>query len=1287
MAQDIRKALDDKTRKLSQGRIEDGKEHAAYQETQQQLLAIQAEQQQNLAVARAESKASFENNQTLAQAAELGAISAAEAEQAATMGAQAGVQLNPATQQILSKYGAGQPRFQRTSSHSQQVTKQNITINNNITSNTTNDVNVPANTGGPIQGRPLQFKNPSSGDGSVGKFKTWISAAFARQNEEGARRDREYRNRESSLTKSANKMMRKLEDIGKTIGSRMDPRKIGSTWQSQLKTLLLLFGFGYLASNWTKILDQVSKIENWVKDTKDYFTGGGLSNSIASLFGGKPGQPILDSLKSLLIGNEEEKGLFGHLKQFFNDMWEERAEAVKMVKTPEITNALNDPMTAIKSLFEYLSNILTAAFSGAEGIKKIRLEEAGEKVTKKADENRLKNSTTDLTVKRKINGENVDVELGTSAYKSTKYKGISHHMLEGNELTSKFGAESSVAQMSELGRLIDTSKKTGVYHADDIAVDLGRLSRYAGKQGMIPVNKRDLLSILSSSEYEKLVASGDIKKNVKYREVYRPKKDEDYYRNFFGNDYLDPRLHVGTSAALNTFGADAYGGIGHFRSKGTILKDMGKRRFDGGLIDYGYYAFTDPGNADWVSQKVDEADKKTKEGKAKYRTEYVREDSPSRAGDIETGNVEYFDELSKEGVKALAKGILSRDNKQFNEDTRVDLDNLVGYTQLLKEAASSQREGYIERRNKEIKTELNNILGNVISNTPLSPEATPFILGNYNWKESEMFNGINETTKKRIDKLKVEYDLINSPRFKTAKGPSNAIGLEDSLSDVAELEARNKEREQKRQEDWDNSAAGRMTTAWGNLAYNMSNGRWGTYTETLTAGKSVDSAELKRRKQYLFKLLRNEGLSDGAIAGIIGNLENEGLSKPTAQRVSDPPGSGRYSMGIAQFNSAGELPSLIEWAKKNGLDYRTFEAQAQYIANHKVIDKIIKETQGLSPQDALRKSAIIWGHDFEIFKGHDAADNHGNLIGRGSYISVDVNKNDKHRNDGKLHGDENYTERIQKGLNTYNTYAGSDLSEITIESSNSLKQEDEEEKKVEETSFISILGKYIRDFIFNLGGILGDAKEKVDEATSPILEGTKKAVFKNGGKYSGPITNQFTDYNSYLFNQENLPEGLPAGLSYSDWKNRVYDLTGSMPNSLKISSKEDLILSKYKTTGDLNTENKAEVIKTETPKVENPEVLTEDSMLDIFDPNTYKKNGDHIKSIDDHVLLALEGINKLVGISAVTGTSTAKVVDAVNNNTMASVQSSRQAAQAVQIQTNNATRNSISLINKQNDIV
>jgi len=1281
MAQDNRKALDDKTKKLSSGRIEEGKEHAAYQEAQQQLLAIQAEQQQNLAVARAESKASFDNNQTLAQAAELGAISAAEAEQMAQAGGQ--VTLNPATQSILSKYGVGQPKFSRTQSHSQQVTKQNITINNNVTSNTTNDVKVPAGAGGPLQGRPLQFKDPqTAGGGSIGKFKTWISSAFARQNEEGAKRDREYRHRESSLTKSANRMMKKLEDVGKTIGSRMDPRKIGSTWQSQLKTLLLLFGFGYLTSNWTKVLAKVSDIEQWIRNTWNYFSEGNFISDISSLLGGKPGQGVLDSLKSLFLGDGEEKGLFGHLKQFFKDMWEERAEAVKAVKAPEITNALNDPMTAIKSLFEYLSNILTAAFSGTEGIKKIRLEEAGEKVTKKADEYRIKNSTTDNTAKRTVNGEKVDVELGTSAFKKTDYKGSSHHMLEGNELTSKFGAESSVAQMSEITRLRNIAKTTGVYNTDDIAIDLGRLSRFAKKQGMIPVNKSDISDILSSKEAERLIASGDLRRNVVYKEVIRPKNDEDYTRNLYGNNGIDPKTSALVSYGVNTMGAESLGGtLGQFRSWGTKMRTNGI--FKGTLEHFS----GDQGTAYGAADLMKKVDKKIKDGKAKYRIEYIREDSPLRRGDIATGNVEVFDELSKEGIKALAKGILSKDNKDFNEETRVDLDDLTGYSSLLKKAASSQRSGYLERRNNEIKKELNNLLGNVINNVPLSPETTSFVLGNHNWEQNKMFNGIEEATKKRINKLRREYDVINSPRFKNAKGPGgqNMVGLEESMSEVAELEAKDKEREQQRQRDWDNSAAGRSVTAIGNATYNISGGRWGTHTEKLTAGRSVDNQELKYRKQYLLKLFREKGLSDGAAAGIIGNLEGEGLGKDPGQHFKDPTknDSNAYSQGIAMFNSRGELPNLQAWAKKNGLNYNTFEAQAQYVANHSVIDKILRETQGLNPQDSLKKSAIIWGHDFERFKGHDAADSHGNLIGRGAYISVQANSKDKYRKDGKFHGDENYAERIQKGLNTYNTYSGSDLSEITVRSSSSFKQEEEEEGKPlkeKARSFLEILKEKVTEYITNFGGFLSSAKDKVDEVTQPVIDKVKENVLIDGKKYGGPITKDFTDYQSYLANQDNLPEGMPKGMNIIDWKNRVYDMTGSMPQNLREDSEE--IIAKYTKepkTGAKKSEVKVEPKEAQSPKVEPKIAGKETSILNhLIVP---EKEEETIKSLDRNLGVACISLDKLVKLSATNAGIMADNVDATRQNGQIISKSSQGIAQA-SIQASNKVQETPSLETK-----
>ena len=546
----------------------------------------------------------------------------------------------------------------------------------------------------------------------------------------------------------------------------------------------------------------------------------------------------------------------------------------------------------------------------------------------------------------------------------------------------------------------------------------------------------------------------------------------------------------------------------------------------------------DAGTIHGAAKLADKVDNKLKEGKAKYRIEYIREDAPLRPGDIATGNVEVFDEVSKEGIRAIAKGILSSDNKNFNEDTRVDLNDVTGYTKLLKEAATDQRKGYIKRRKNEIKTELNDILGNVITNVPFSPEATPLVLGNYNWERNDMFNGIDESTKKRINRLKKEFNQLDGRIFGQkvdTKAPTVVSSLENDLADISELEKRNRERDQKRQDDWDNSAVGRMTNAVGNLTYNISGGRWGTHTEKLTAGKSVDGSELKYRKQYLLKLFKSKGLSDGAAAGIIGNLEGEGLSKDPSQHFKDPTKKdpNAYSQGIAMFNSRGELPNLQSWSKKKGLDYNTFEAQAQYVANHSVVDKILKETQGLNPQDSLKKSAIIWGHDFERFKGYDAADSHGNLIGRGGYISITANSKDKYREDGKLHGDENYAERIQKGLNTYNTYSGSDLSEINIESSRKFIQGTESggigsSISNKARSFLDILKEKVTNFIMGLSGLGGESAKEEE----PKKEAPKTVAEINKDKSALP---EMTDYETYLKNQDNLPEGIPKGLSHEEW--------------------------------------------------------------------------------------------------------------------------------------------------------
>ena len=220
--------LDARTRAVEKMKAEPGKEVAAYQAAENQLLAIRAEQKQNLAMARQEGAAALQQNATIGQAAELAASSGGGA---ATVQAP----VNAATQNVLAKYGAGPTITKSTQRTTQQVTKQNVTINNynTTTNNTTN--NVP-NTG-PVQGRPVVVNRDDTG-----RFKVWVSNALARQNEQAAIRDKEYQRRESALTRSANKMTRKLEAISGNISKVLDPRRMNNSLGDQIKRVLKLIG-------------------------------------------------------------------------------------------------------------------------------------------------------------------------------------------------------------------------------------------------------------------------------------------------------------------------------------------------------------------------------------------------------------------------------------------------------------------------------------------------------------------------------------------------------------------------------------------------------------------------------------------------------------------------------------------------------------------------------------------------------------------------------------------------------------------------------------------------------------------------------------------------------------------------------------------------------------------------------------------------------------------------------------------------------------------------------------
>lgn len=365
-AEDIEK----KVRKMSSQKPESGKDLQQLQEAQNQIVQINAERQGNLQMARLENNANAANNETMSQAVEmasLGGLGGAAVQQQVQA-------MNPQTQAVLGKYGLGQPRVQRSSSRNVQVTPQKITINNNTTNTTTNNVAVPAaNIGGPVQGRTLAIKQ----DESQARFKTWISNAFAKQNQQAAVREKEYQRREWSLTRSTNKLMKHLSDLGKSVSERLNPQKLASSVGNQFKTILFLFGTTFLAKNWEKVIEYGAKIENFLFGARGEGINGergksGLSKMLISAFGGDPNNEkstVLNSLKDLFYtGDEKRPGAFDYLFLKIKNYFSEGAEAVKNLELPKIDT--DDLLGSLKNIVGYLGNVMSALFTGAEGLKK-----------------------------------------------------------------------------------------------------------------------------------------------------------------------------------------------------------------------------------------------------------------------------------------------------------------------------------------------------------------------------------------------------------------------------------------------------------------------------------------------------------------------------------------------------------------------------------------------------------------------------------------------------------------------------------------------------------------------------------------------------------------------------------------------------------------------------------------------------------------------------------------------------------------------------------------------------
>ena len=403
------KSIEEKSRKFLDTEVgnSEADKSKAMEEAKVHLSQIQAERQNNLTTEKVTSNSEFNNNQTLKQAAQIVAQ-----DETIKLKQQQAV-LSSQTAATLKKYGVGGPKVTRTQSRNVTVSPQQIVINNNTQNTTTNQVSA-----GPVQGRALAFKSGggnrgSGGDSTIAKFKTWIQSSFQRQNEEGIRREKAYKNKEWSLSRMGNRMMDKLSSIGQSFAKSLSPRNIAKSFTNDFSLMLKMMGLHRLAMNWTDTLRTYARIEAAVIKFVGFFgisipgvkydaskakIGGlkeaassklsGFKRTLIEFLGGDPNRKetntIGGALKELFMG---QGGFIDLLGEKLKIMFDERARAIKAVPKLSFTSANGDMGAMVGQAFTWLSNVLFAAIGGSAGLKSSIQSKMADKVLNKEQEN------------------------------------------------------------------------------------------------------------------------------------------------------------------------------------------------------------------------------------------------------------------------------------------------------------------------------------------------------------------------------------------------------------------------------------------------------------------------------------------------------------------------------------------------------------------------------------------------------------------------------------------------------------------------------------------------------------------------------------------------------------------------------------------------------------------------------------------------------------------------------------------------------------------------------------
>lgn len=473
---------------ISEKRVEKGEELQQFQEAQGELFNIQAEQRNNLNQQRTVSGMEAQNNQTLAQAAEILAASGGVAGGAAM----AMPQVNRGTQGILKKYGLKPGSTTKTQTNTQQSQNpQKISVTNNTTTNTTNNIqmdppNIP-------MAAPVIPMRAGAGGSDTERFKVWVSNAFAKQNEAAAIREKEYNKREWSLTRSANKMIRKMGEIGKNIGDTMNPKNLVNTMNNQFKVLMFLMGFQFLSKNIKGILEGIDRFVFWITDGSY-----GGSEKYAK---GKDWKKISETFKNIIGGD-----FFDGFKNIFSDgitrltdeiklIFEDRGRAIKAIEFPKIDIGGEEGIIGtIKGIGQYLGDVISTAFTGTEGLVKQGLRNFKSSGRAKSLENyEDKYSHTqdiesglevDHTSRRGISMSDVSIGDAVTSAKGFKdnYKMAASDFNSFGGLANNTG--SSVKQSGHIMNMLDKAMETGqAVDISQLTAGLSTLSNTAKRHG------------------------------------------------------------------------------------------------------------------------------------------------------------------------------------------------------------------------------------------------------------------------------------------------------------------------------------------------------------------------------------------------------------------------------------------------------------------------------------------------------------------------------------------------------------------------------------------------------------------------------------------------------------------------------------------------------------------------------------------------------------------------------------------------------------------------------------